>query len=227
LGHWAEAEQWVRRDAERYDRPFELMEWCARTGHGDRAAAIAMGKAAMKPVDGIELDREAQADRAAFLMLSGESKEAAVMLRGMLDAYGDPWAGLQLMLLLEAAHDAAGRDAAIKAVIERGPAFRFNNGAGRPELVQFATLAGNYFAAGPDAALDIAALDKLTDGLRPLEAANINYMTARVLDLRGKKREADRYYFLAAAGPSTSTSRILAGQELRARKAATTGPPGS
>lgn len=224
LGHWAEAEQWVRRDAERYDRPFEWMEWCTRTGHGDRAAASAMANAAMKPADGIELDRGARAERGSFLLLSGNVKEASAMLRGMLDASGNPWAGLQLMLLLEAQHDAAGRDAAIKAVIERGPAFRSSNGAARPELVKFATLVRDYFAAGPDAALDVGAVDKLTDGLQPLDAANINYMTGKLLDLRGKKKEADRYYSLAATGPGESTSRMLAGQELRARKGATTAP---
>jgi tetratricopeptide (TPR) repeat protein len=224
LGNWVTAEQWIHRDAERYDHPFAWLTWCVRTGHGNRAAAIEFGIPAIQPVDGMELDRESMAVRASFLLLAGKNTDATAMLRQMLKTYGDPWAGLHLALLSEAAHDTSGRDEALKMVIERGTDLRVNDDSPRPQLVELAGIFRGYLAADAGATLDLAAVDRLTDHLHPPEAANINYMTAKLLDLRNHKPEADRYYVRAAAGPAESTSRILAVQELRARPTATTAP---
>jgi tetratricopeptide (TPR) repeat protein len=210
LGNWQAAEEWVRRNAERYNHPFEWLKWCVRTGHGDRAGAIALGRAKLGDSGG---DREQIGDAAAFLLLAGETKEAMSLLSKMIDTNGDPWAGLHLMLLAEAERDVPRRDAAAKIVAERGPSFQLASGTHRPELVRLAALFEDAWTVRTKD-LDVEAIHRLVQAA-PTEAANINYFTGKFLALRGRAEEAQRFYLLAGAGYKESINRILALVELR------------
>lgn len=214
LENWDAAEQYIRRDAERFNAPFAWLKWCEISGHGDRAAAIAYGQAAIASPRG-DLTPERGAERSGFLLLIGDNKGAIASLRQMLNRCGDPWSGLHLALLLEAAHDTAARDAALKDTIDHGPAFRSTDGRNRSHLVELASLFRDDFAASPHAPLDSNAVDKIAGPLTPDDATDVYYMTAKLLDLRGQKQDAERYYKRASNGPKDSTSRILADIELR------------
>ena len=39
LGHWEQAEGWVKREQQRYGPATRWLRWCERTGHGDLEAA--------------------------------------------------------------------------------------------------------------------------------------------------------------------------------------------
>jgi hypothetical protein len=175
-----------------------------------------MGRAALaRPDADDELNREELGLRGYFLLLAGDEKEAAKYFHRMCDETGDPWAGLQIMAISEAAHDDAARDAAVRLVIERGPAFLGTKTEWH--LVDVMKIYQACFAAGPQASPDLAALDRMAAQTFPKEAADIRYFTARILEARGHSEDARRYYTLAAAEASHgSYSGVLAKQWLEA-----------
>ncbi|HEY2587405.1 MAG TPA: hypothetical protein VGI81_16795 [Tepidisphaeraceae bacterium] len=221
LGDWEEAEQWVRADAERYDQPMEYFLWCVRTGHGDRkSASAAADRWAGSVADSTDYGQMAQ--RLSFYLLVKESEAAREAARRMLNATGEPWAGIHLALLDIERGDAAAADAAFDVVEKRGPDYKVPwSGSPRPEMVRVAGLLRRCLAAGPKAELDLNAVEQaMIGGQYQDEIANIDYFVARFLELRGKGDEAEPYMERAAKGAKVDTNTLLAMQTLRAPRAA-------
>jgi tetratricopeptide (TPR) repeat protein len=217
LGKWDEAEELVKAEGERYGRPISWYEWCVLTGHGHRAAAVKAAEAYLKEIAGAT-DRERALERMTYLLGEGKTDEAMPVLRKAAQDTGDVWAGLHAALWLDGKKDAAGRDAVLKVVVERGPRHEVM-GRPRREMVELAKLLRDAYAAGPTAApLDLAKVDKIVaDGWEP-ERANVLFFTAEFLALRGDEEGAKRYYARCLAQPEGgTTNRMLAAVELRKR----------
>ncbi len=111
MGHWDEAELWVRRSTERYPQTdwMSWFIWCRRTGHGDRASARASAMASMAslgdhPTDGL------RDWFGAFYIVDGSPKEALAILVPLQDKSPSAIRGLMIASQAEALGDSATRD---------------------------------------------------------------------------------------------------------------------
>jgi hypothetical protein len=214
-GKWDEAEQYARENADHYDAPDRYYDWCLRTGKGDVRAARAAALAHVRRAKG-RSDRETMAGVAAFYMMEGKPADALPALEKMYQATGDPWAGVHAAVL---SPDAAGRDAALDAVLTKRTPVPAETAA-RPQLVEFAQWLKDHWAAGADKNLDLSAVEKIASKCtaRPADAANIYCLTAKFLQSHGRNDDATRFLRHAAAMvlvESPGTDYHLAWIELR------------
>ena len=125
MGHWDQAELWVRRSTERYPETdwMSWFVWCRRTGRGDLAAARAFAVAFMKGFgDRPTVGRCDAIGR--FYIVDGSPKEALSVLVPLQDKLPDPIRGLMIASQAEAMDDTESRDralAGIAAIPETGP----------------------------------------------------------------------------------------------------------
>jgi hypothetical protein len=114
LGHWEEAELWVRRSTERYPQQSWLnwFVWCRRTGRGDLAAARA---SALASIAGFG-DRAPDGVRewfGTFHIIDGAPREALSILLPIQERAPNAVRGIMIASLSDDIGDAAGRDRAL------------------------------------------------------------------------------------------------------------------
>lgn len=222
LGNWSVAEDWIQRDAERYDRLFNWYAWCVRTGKGNLEEAE---KVAIEYLRSPRPDlgkREPLTSQAAHELFSGKRLEAEKTLRKSVRNFNDTWSAMHVALLRDAAGDAAGRDEALKALIdiaEQNPP-SYSHPRPQTEWVRprIAELGKAYVSANSSGKLDPAVVEKIIqDTNRAKERMNLSYFAGRIFELRGDKENALKYLKRAAASPdNASVNCVLAWIELRA-----------
>ena len=221
LGDWEQAEALTKECAERYARPMDYFWWCARTGHGDRQSASRAAGAWIESF-GYSKDSTQMIYRLSFYLVDNQPANAADAAKRLMDATGEPWAGIHLALIDLKNGDAAGMDAALAEVERRGPDYKVPyTGRPRPEMIQVASLLRKCLAGGKSAELDLAAVDHAMEDTNPEEQANISYFVGRFLELRANVVAAEKYYARAARGPTNDTNVLLAIEAVRNHSPAT------
>ena len=92
LGRWDEAERWVRREAEGYDRPMAWYLWCVRTGHGDVRAAEAVAAEYVRRT-AQAADPIAATDRGMFYLVQGRAADALAVYKPLWTGPAPPSPG--------------------------------------------------------------------------------------------------------------------------------------
>jgi tetratricopeptide (TPR) repeat protein len=161
MGHWDQAELWIKRATERYPQSdwMAWYIWCQRTGHGDLAAARASAMASMASFG----DQPAVGLRdwiGIFHMIDGSPKEALAILLPLQDKSPTPIRGLTIASQAEALGDSATRDRVL-ASLDALPQTQQLKLASSLKLLR-ATLAGEKF--DPEAML--AALREIPEQSR-------------------------------------------------------------
>jgi tetratricopeptide (TPR) repeat protein len=221
LGNYDLAEDWIHRDAERYNRPLEWYMWCVRTGKGDRRDAEVEAFDSLRS-RGDLAGREAGIYTAIHDLVEGKPTEAERQLRECAEQYNDTWSAMHVVLLRDGAGDIPARDRALSALIKVAaehspdPLHQLpDTDWVRPPIADLARL---YSAANAGKPLDPAAVDQLIDSTRAAkERLNIAYFAGRIFALRGDKTSALKYLKRAAAAEEkASINCALAWIELRA-----------
>jgi tetratricopeptide (TPR) repeat protein len=221
-GDWNAAEELIRQEAERYDKPMSWARFCLRTGHGNLQAATAAAKQYLDHPPGTLSDRELLNEQASYFIMMGDAQAALEPLKAATDRMGDPYAALHLALLLDAAGDTAGRDGALRIAVERGPQFRRDplpTAKPRECFLKLAALFQQCLAGGAAAKLDTHTTDALIESSRSSQdKVNLNYFIARFLELRGDDSGAMPYLKKAAANRNrNATACVMAWIDLRRR----------
>jgi tetratricopeptide (TPR) repeat protein len=224
---WKEAEKLRKAAAERYPDLLTPLYWycfCRRTGHGDLAAARAAYQAVFQSKDGAHRD---PFGGAVFCILEKKPRQALRLVSDMFERTDDIYAGLHVAMLHDELGDAKERDAALHRLIERAAKVKLSEkNASQTVLAQLARMIVADSAAGGKGEIDLAAADKINDGLKaslrkqpPQENKDpmiFDYFLGRYLSLHGKTDEAIKHWKKCVAETETfdSTTRSIAGAEL-------------
>jgi hypothetical protein len=185
VGDWDVAETLMLQDAQRYDTPMSYYQWCIRTGHGD-VAKIREQATEKARVDTASGDRERITNAAVFYLFENDRAAALRTLHSTFDQTGEPWAGLWLALLADAAGDNAERDAALQKSATDGRQAKVYN-VTRPWLSDTAAMLQSAFqAGGAKARIDPAAVDRINANIEAAETTNVDYFVGAFMLQHGQ-----------------------------------------
>jgi tetratricopeptide (TPR) repeat protein len=213
VGDWARAEQWAKNIAERYETAWaEWFIFCKQTGKGNLAAAQRGAKAVLA-----RRGEPISADDARYLgmitWLTGDAKTAANVLRVGLTKYHDTDCGMLAGLALDAAGDAAGRDAAWDELLKLRQTLP--NPDEWRRFFELVTLFKAQAASSGDAgAKDVSKIEAHL-ATKPEAPPKVFYWAGRFVHTRGNI-EAAKPFYARCAGTSTGLNRTMAAAELRA-----------
>src|SRR6185369_12275405 len=95
------------------------MTWCFRTGHGNTQAASEHARKYFETLEAAS--NPYQLDRIAFYyLLLKQNDKALVVLKQILEKHRWPWHAMHVVLIADAAGNAAVRDEYLKKVIDMG-----------------------------------------------------------------------------------------------------------
>ena len=220
---WEPAERAYRR-ASKAD-PGVALDWyffCKRTGQGDAAAALLLGKNYLEEREQAKAmflrrpDLFQQIPAGTFYLLSGEMEKARVCFDEEFTRSGDPFCGLHSALISDRLNDAALRDSRLKAIPARlGDWNKLTPGRPRNEVMM---LVGRFvidLARGAKADFDLTEIDKQLAAATEIERVNCRYFLADYLARHGQPDKAVEYWQqCAAAMPMRGVNRTLACAEL-------------
>ena len=213
MGDWAEAEKWARANAEHYDNDAsDWYFWCQRMGKGDLAAAREYLKQQSAFFDAPD---EVFA-LAGYRMLEGDNAAAIVLLEKRFPQSRDPWDGLHLTLLYDAAGKTADRDRVLAATAAL-PSVQDPNGlAARPQMVRLATLFQQCLRRNSTATINPRLVTRFLKSA-PGEEANLGYFLGRFLELHDRVDDAKTYYAQSVWSKNhRNVNMALSGVRLRA-----------
>jgi hypothetical protein len=229
MSDWTEAEKWARADAEHYDnRASDWYFWCQRMGKGDLAAA----KDYLKQQPGFFSASNQVFALAGYRMLEGDNGAAMTLLENRFPQSKDPWDGLHLALLYDAAGKTADRDRVLAATAEILPTQELQSFSARPQMIQLATLFQQCLRRNSTAAINARSASRFLKSA-PGEESNLGYFLGRFLELHDRAEDAKTYYAQSVWAKNHRTVNMaLSGARLRAlgvdpisvRPAATTKP---
>ncbi len=195
LNDWKRAELWVQRLSERYPNTAvqEWLEFCKRTGHGDRAAAQALvdqyraavgdpGNAAAGA--GNELDDPLKAGLSAWL--KGDTNDATLNLRKAYESDSPLVAGIALVAMADERGDSQQRDRALNDLFTK-------HRSKAPLMFQVLQIFRDSFARPNPAALDLAAIDRAVSNVKPNARGNTEFAVGWLLKKHGKRQDAETY----------------------------------
>jgi uncharacterized protein HemY len=210
---WDRAELWARRVSERYPGSAlrAWLDFCKRTGHGDRAAATAfveqflgpggadapapVAVAANAPANRSRVARPIQDGFASWL--SGSNKDAAEQFQKVYESSKTLLPGLALAALADERGDTAQRDSVLAEVCEElRPKV--------PKLVAVLQLFRDGFARGEAATPDAKALAHAVNEVTPNQRGTAEFAAGWFLKRRGTRAESDGYLKRAAERSSTN-----------------------
>ena len=218
---WDRAEAWARRVSERYAGSTrsrrEWLNFCKRTGHGDRKAAeeyVAQfepaGEAAVVPAAPAgNAPAPAVALEAGFdAWLKGSTRRAAEHFTKA--AAANPFlADCSLMAIADDQGDAARRDALLAELCA-------NHRARSPKMVQALELFRAAFARGDREVPDLKALADAIADIKPNVRGNAEFYVGWLLRKRGHRTEANSYLGRSIESPSTHPwLKQIAAEEIR------------
>jgi len=218
LGHWENAEQLVRENAERYDsQQFQWYFWCRRTGRGDLAAAQQRAELFVSQLSAAP-SPNAMAELTTYWMLSGQTEKARENARQWFSASSHPLAAVRWALLLDEAHDTAARDAALADAIVKAPQAKRQARDEDPRESVIVQWMINAYAGGqsPEALLESLenTFATLADN-RPVQGT-LGYVAGTFFQRQGKIDLARRYYERSLqASNSHLNAYILSSMALR------------
>jgi tetratricopeptide (TPR) repeat protein len=210
MGQWDEAEQWMRRTAERYpDSAFSYVLWCKRTGYGDADAARRLFSPRMETISRNSTTRELR-QLGTFRAFYGELAKSQVAYEKVFDRDGNPYDGLHAATLADEQNDTATRDALLKRAA-----------SSEKDHPVYRSLA-DLFTRNLDGSIDVPSLiaeieDRLAEA-RKYDALRVCYFVGRFLDHRGLEDEAVEFLSRAASITAKhSRDRTIAIHSLRTR----------
>lgn len=208
LGQWDEAEQWVRRTAERYpNNTFAWFFWCWRTGKGDARAARQMVEKYIQAQGG-QLSPNDTSHIGVFYTITGQRAKAFSYLKAMYERSKNAPASMFYALACDDAGDKKERD----RIWTLFP-------AADPVYTQLARLFRQCLERGEKSDVDAEEVQKILAKASPALQADACYFVGDFLSCRGKRQTANGYLDrCATTSVGNPYIRLLAIARLREQK---------
>ncbi|MFA5044015.1 MAG: tetratricopeptide repeat protein [Kiritimatiellia bacterium] len=234
-GQWAQAEQWVRRNAERYDgERLKWYCWCRRTGQGNASAALAFANKYAATFEASEQTKD-RYWAAAFYQLSGDTNKALEIWSKAYTQHRHPYPGLHAVLLLSQLNRSHERDALLKKIVKRADS-RTSQRSDLPALNAMAVLFQQYLGGADRLDFDEKAADIVAYSDDADEREYLCYFAGYFYELMGEPELSVAYYeraddlFLPYMQPvylaGAARQRLKAGGKMAGRPGANLNRPG-
>lgn len=209
LGNFAEAEEWVRRRAQRYERlSLTWYAWCRRMGTGDLRAAADHAQEYLSSLERPLPDQQ-QMWVAAHYQFKGLPSKSLPEWQDLYDRTKNPYFGLHAALVAREQGELALSEQLLQQIVEIGT---------RPPVeeikhptVELAKLFHDALKQEEQVSLDQEAVDELIRGAPAGEPTNLTYFVGKFLWVHDQQQAAKTYLLLSARSPADKLNRELAG----------------